>query len=478
MRLVPESLFGRMLIVLAVGLLMAQAASLVLNLFDRGGSVYRLAAIQIAARIAQNARILDRLPPAERPKVLESVDGRHLRVALSERPVPVTSGFEEHDRYERAFLELLRTQIGKPWPLSVEIASQARTLRAPGEDSVATPLETWLARYFYYLLPSTYSIVAQVRLEDGTVAVFSAVVPQEPLSRLESLVPQLLLLLAVCFALAAVLAYMTTRPLDRLAQAADAIGDTPDGAAIDERGPSEIRRVTSAFNRMQRRVREHLQERTRLLGAISHDLKTPITRLRLRTEMLADREAGVKMQRDLDEMEVMVNSTLEFFRGLGAEPQRRPIDVDALVESIAQDRREVGQPLRVSGTARAPYPGHSQTLRRCLENLIENAVRYGGSAAIELDDTPERLRIAVRDHGPGIPQAELQRVFEPYYRLDSSRNLGTGGIGLGLSIARNVARWHGGEIELANAPGGGLIAAVVLPRAPGGRQALSGLPGG
>ncbi len=464
MRLVPPSLFGRTLLVLAAGLLVAQAASLVLNLFDRGSSVYRLAAVQIAARIAQNARILSRLPPAERPKVVETIDGRHLRVSLSEHPVPITKGFVEHDRYERDFLDLLRRQLGAPWPVSVEIAAQPRARRAPGGEAAATPFETWLSRNFYYLLPNAFSLVAQVGLEDGTVAVFYAVVPQEPLSRLESLVPQLLMLVAVCFAVAALLVYMITRSLDRLARAADSIGDAPDGPAIEERGPSEIRRVICAFNRMQRRIRDHLQQRTRLLGAISHDLKTPITRLRLRTEMLADREAGARMQRDLDEMEAMVASTLEFFRGLGAEPQRRPIDVGALVESVAQDRRDVGQALTVSGAARGPYPGHSQALRRCLENLIENAVRYGGSAAIELDDTPERLRVVVRDHGPGIPEEELQRVFEPYYRLDASRNLASGGVGLGLSIARNIARWHGGDTELRNAPDGGLIATIVLPR--------------
>lgn len=466
MRLLPASLFGRTLLVLAVGLLFTQAASVVLNLFDRGGSVYRLAATQIAARIAQNARILNRLPPAERPKVIESIDGRHLRVYLSERPVPIAGGYEGHDRYEREFVHLLRTQIGARWPVNVEISSQPRTRGGPGEASPATPFQIWLAKYFYHLLPNAFSLVAQVGLEDGSVAVFSAIVPQEPLSRLESLVPQLLLLVAVCFALTSLLVYSITRTLERLARAADSIGDHPDGPAIAERGPTEVTRVIGAFNRMQRRVQEHIQERTRLLGAISHDLRTPITRLRLRTEMLADREAGFKIQRDLDEMEATVGSTLEFFQGLGAEPQRRPIDVDTLVESIAQDRRDVGQSLGVSGTARAPYPGHSQTLRRCLENLVENAMRYGGSAAIELDDTPSRLRITVRDHGPGIPEAELPRVFEPYYRLDGSRNPGTGGTGLGLSIARNIARWHGGDIELANAPDGGLIAAVVLPRSP------------
>ncbi|HTQ77779.1 MAG TPA: ATP-binding protein [Burkholderiales bacterium] len=464
MRLVPASLFGRSLLVLAAGLLAAQAATLVLNLFDRGSSVYRLAAVQIAARIAQNARILNRLPAAERQKVVETVDGRHLRVFLSDRPVPVAEHVEEHSSYARSFQDILRRQIGAPWPLRVAISSQPRTRLAPGDGAAATPFELWLARNFYFLLPNAYSLIVQVGLEDGSYAVFSAVVPQEPLSRLESLVPQLLLLALACFALAGLFGYMMARPLQRLARAADAAGAGLDGPPLEAAGPSEIRPVIDAFNRMRQRLRQHLEDRTRLLGAISHDLRTPITRLRLRTELLADRDAAARMQRDLDEMEAMVGSTLEFFRGLDAEPERRPIDVRALVESIAEDRRDMGQAVTTGAAAAAPYLGQPQALRRSVENLVENAVRYGGSAAITVEDSPARLTIRVSDRGPGIPEADLQRVFEPYVRLDASRNLASGGIGLGLSIARNIARWHGGDITLRNAPGGGLVASIELPR--------------
>ena len=461
MRLVPRTLFGRTLLILAVGLLLAQASAVALNLFDRGRAVYRLTATQIAARIAQNARILNLLTPAERPKVVASIDGRHLRVYLSPRPVPVSRGLAEHDPYERTFVELLRAQLGAPWPVTVEITPRP-------EGARVGRIEAWLARHYYFLTPGAYSIVCQVQLEDGSVAVFTAIVPQEPLRRLELLVPQLLLLVVVCFALAALLVYMTTRSLEQLARAADDVGSHPDGPPVDESGPSEIRRVIGAFNRMRERLRGHLAERTNLLGAISHDLRTPITRMRLRTEMLSDREVGAKMQRDLDEMQAMVASTLEFFRDQDAGAPRHPIDIGALVDSAVEDRRVLGQEVAVRGGAGAPYCGNPQALRRCLDNLIENAVRYGGGAEIEIVDGPQALRIAVRDHGPGIPQAELQRVFEPYYRLDASRNPAGGGVGLGLSIARNIARSHGGDIALRNHPGGGLIAEIALPRIPPG----------
>lgn len=465
MRLVPTSLFGRTLLVLAAGLFAAQVATVVLNFFDRGGSVYRLAAFQIAARIAQTARILNSLPAAQRTPVAEQVDGRHLRVLLSDTLITVATGFVEHDPYEKAFAESLHRQIGAPWPVTVEITPSPRSRRAPGEGATATPFEIWLARHFYFLLPGTFSLVAQVGLEDGTVAVFYAVIPQEPLSRFETLVPRLLLLVAVCFALAALLVRMSTRSLQRLARAADALGEDPEGAPLAETGPSEVRSVIAAFNRMQARVRRHLRERSQLLGAISHDLKTPITRLRLRLEMLPYDTLRGKMQRDLDEMEAMVGSTLEFFHAGGKDARRQPVDIAALLESVCEDRRETGETVSLRGAPRAPYSADPQALRRCLENLIGNAVRYGGGADVEIDDDAQRLRIAVRDRGPGIPTGELERVFEPYYRVESSRNRASGGTGLGLSIARDIARSHGGDIRLQNAPcGQGLIAELILPR--------------
>lgn len=464
MRLLPASLFGRTLLVLAAGLLAAQAASVMLNLFDRGSAVYRLASTQIAARIAQNARILNRLPPAERQKVVEEVHGQHLRIALSEKPMPLAPGLGVHDRYEKAFLRTLRSQLGLPWPLKVEIARAPRGLSSPDGAEVGA-FELWVARYFYYLLPSPFLLTAEVELEDGTSAVFYATIPQERFSRLESLIPQLLLLVAVCFALAGLLVYMTTRSLDRLARAADSIGARPDAPPLRAGGPSEIDRVIEAFNRMQARVKDYLLERSRLLGAISHDLKTPLTRLRLRTEMLADDALRARMQHDLDEMQDMIASTIEFFGVPHREPERRPFDVNALVGSLADDRREAGQVLEVRGTALEPYRGQPQALRRTIENLVENAFRYGKNVAIEISDSPGTLRILVRDSGPGIPDADLERVFEPYVRLEASRNPESGGTGLGLSIARSIARWHGGDVTLRNDKAGkGLIAELALPR--------------
>jgi signal transduction histidine kinase len=461
MRLLPASLFGRTMLVVVAGLIVAQFGSIAIHLFDRGSSVYRLASLQIAAQIAQTARVLNGLPAAEREKVVREVSGPHLRAALSTQPVAVASGFTEHDRYETEFTEEVQRQIGARWPIRVDINPQPRP-----DGASAGAFELWMARHFYFLLPDPFAIVVQVALQDGMVAVFDVNVPHEPLRRLETLVPLILLLMLVCFALSGFLVRMITRSLDRLARAADAIGRDPEAAPLADSGPSEIHRVIAAFNRMQQRVRNYLVERSRLLTAISHDLKTPITRLRLRAEMLPDAEIRSRMLRDLDEMQTMVGTTLDFFRTTSkAAQQRQPVDVGALIDSVCEDRRESGQSLSVRGTAQhGPYRADPQALRRCLENLVENAVRYGGGAEIEVIDSPERLRIAIGDRGPGIPAGELERVFEPFYRLDASRNMDSGGTGLGLSIARDIARWHGGEVTLRNADGGGLVAELALPR--------------
>lgn len=467
MSLLPRSLFGRTLLVLVAGLVLAEVASQIVNFFDRGSGVYRLAAQQTALRIAQSARILNRLPSAERKTVIEEMNSPSFSVVLSDTPVDVGRSADEHDRYEQALTALIRYYLRSNWSTSVEIASLGRAKRPRNYEAIdSSPLEQWIARHFYFVLPGTYSIVSQIRLEDGTLAVFYARMPQEPLSRLGSLLPRLLLNLAIFMLLGAAAVATITRSLKRLARAAEHVGVDPEGPPLPEAGPSEVRSAIRAFNRMRSQLRAYVLERAQMLGAISHDLHTPITRLRLRAEMVEDPESRAKFVRDLDEMEAMTGSALQFLKSLGNEPQRQPVDVDALVQSVCEDWSETGADVTSRGHARAPYNSYPRALRRCLDNLIENALRHGTRAWITIEDDEASLRIAVGDDGPGIPAQYVERVFEPFFRLDQSRNRDSGGTGLGLAIARNIARWHGGDVQLRNAPEGkGLIAEVVLPRA-------------
>jgi len=258
-----------------------------------------------------------------------------------------------------------------------------------------------------------------------------------------------------------------TRPLHVLANAAEDLGRDIRRPPLKEDGPSEVRQAARAFNRMQAGLQRYLDDRVRLLAAISHDLKTPITRMRLRTELLDDEDTRARFEKDLGEMESMVGEALEFMRGEGGAEAARPIDVNALLESLQADEQELGHAVRIEGRAAAPFVGRAQQLKRCLANLIANAIRYGGQSTIRVEDSAASLTLRVLDDGPGIPEDELERVFEPFYRLEESRSRGTGGTGLGLGIARNIARAHGGDLVLRNRPAGGLEAVLTLPRQAG-----------
>ncbi|HEY0883928.1 MAG TPA: ATP-binding protein, partial [Ramlibacter sp.] len=255
-----------------------------------------------------------------------------------------------------------------------------------------------------------------------------------------------------------------TRPLHVLANAAEALGRDIHRPPLAEEGPLEIRQAARAFNTMQGRLVRFIEDRTRIFAAMSHDLKTPITRMRLRADLLDDDELRHRFEADLKEMEAMVTHTLEFMRGMGGQEARQDVDVMALLESLQSDNEAMGRRVTVEGQASAPYPARVSLLKRCLANLIDNAVLYGERATVRIEDSPQCLTLRILDEGPGIPLPELEKVFEPFYRLEQSRSRETGGTGLGLAIARNIAHMHGGDIVLRNRPGKGLEATLTLPR--------------
>lgn len=254
-----------------------------------------------------------------------------------------------------------------------------------------------------------------------------------------------------------------TRPVQRLAAAAQSLGEEGASPPLAEEGPKEFRDASRVFNQMQARIRRQLADRDRFVAAVSHDLRTPLTRLRLRTETLPDADDRLRMGRDIAEMDAMITATLEHLRGVAHAEPLALVDMRALAESLADDLQDMGHAVTVQGEC-APLQARPGALRRCLDNLVGNAVRYGGSAELTLRDGPEALCITIRDHGPGLPEAELARVMEPFYRVEASRNRASGGMGLGLSIARDIALRHGGGLSLRNAQGGGLEATLSLPR--------------
>jgi signal transduction histidine kinase len=302
-----------------------------------------------------------------------------------------------------------------------------------------------------------------VRFPDGTTTLFR--VSRIPHGALlpRNLFANLLWLVVVLVIALYVTARSITRPLSELARAADSLGRDSRQPKLEEKGARELRDAARAFNTMQDRLHRYLDSRTRVLAAMSHDLKTPLTRLRLQVETLEDATLQARFGKELDEMESLVRGSLALFRGLDDDEARTPVDINELLNTVRTEFTEMGANVTVEGNAVQPLLGKAQALKRCVTNLVANAVKFGTLARIVVEDGPALL-IRVRDAGPGIPVEELESVFEPFYRVESSRNRDTGGTGLGLSIARDVAQAHGGSVVLRNLPGGGLEALVILPR--------------
>jgi signal transduction histidine kinase len=303
-----------------------------------------------------------------------------------------------------------------------------------------------------------------VTLPDGQNVMFRAVAPL-PAPPLPSAIFVELAVLTVMLGIALFFMALTiTRPLRELATAADAVGRGAYNPPLAEKGARELRQATRAFNIMQERLRRYLESRTRVLAAMSHDLRTTLTRLRLRAESIDNDELRVRFSADLDEMAQMVQGALGLFKDLNDQEPPETIDLDALLAHLQADFKEMDADVTIQGHTDGPISAKPLALKRCLTNLLHNAIKYGTRATVLVSDGDEVV-IRIRDEGPGIPEEALDQVFEPFFRIEASRNRDTGGAGLGLSIARDIAQAHGGSIVLQNLPTGGLEAVLTLPRA-------------
>jgi signal transduction histidine kinase len=254
------------------------------------------------------------------------------------------------------------------------------------------------------------------------------------------------------------------RPIRKFAEAIRHFGTNPQAPPIAETGPRELTSVITSFNEMQAKIQKFVAYRTAMLAAISHDLRTPLTRIRLRAELIEDEVQQARLFRDVDELQAMVDGALAFFRGDADEEAITSFDLPGVLQTIANDYADQDIEIAYTGPSHAVYRGRPFALKRAFTNLIENAVKYGTPPTIELTCQEKIITIMVKDQGPGIPTEALERVFSPFCRLESSRNRTTGGVGLGLTAALAIMRRHGGDIVLSNLPAGGLGALVTLPR--------------
>ncbi len=429
-RLWPASIFGRLAIVLLAGFLLMQVAGLVAWLMapDEIGYGGRMEAF--GRRIAAFTRLYEESAPATRARLIEATTGPFFEVAWQQGPPEARDGFGS-DGLQHALGPALRG-LG-----SREIMVSSMHGWGPPRAQVA------------------------VALLDGGWLSFRVGPPQHfPGGPWRPTFWLVLTLAAVVVALW--IAQRTARPLERFAAAADRFGRELEAPHLPELGSREIKRAARAFNRMQARIKRLVEDRAMMLAAVSHDLRTGLTRLKLRTDFIEDEEQRAKAVADIETMRQMLAEMLAFARDDAAAEPRRPVDLAQLLQDLCEDSADAGNRVSYDGPAHLSVVGRPVALRRLFLNLLDNAVRYGGAAALRLNDSRTTIEAAILDRGPGIPEAERERVFSPFYRLDSSRSRETGGAGLGLAIARAIARRHGGDIVLAEREGGGLAATVTL----------------
>lgn len=411
----------------------------------------RFYAIRFPAQVSSLVEVLDAIPDAERPAVVAAAQHPRIRVALRGAPLPhLVDSVDPYANLLRRRIEVLFTA-----PRVIIVASRTR-LRNTARGAGAGVRQAGMA--------------VEAPLGDGHWVVFTTDVKYPPpigptaIEYSRALSGAWLALSALLvFALSCLTARRLAHPLSELAGAVEQLGMSGDAPLLPLKGPRELQVTIRAFNRMQERLRRFNDDRVQMLAAMSHDLRTSLTRLKLRLEVGGSPQQREKMIDEIDAMSAMLGSILSFARDDAKREPRTLVDFDALVEGVCGDAADAGAAVTYSGIAGVTVTGRPAALRRAVSNLVDNAVKYGGGAEVTSTKEARRVVLAVEDHGPGIPRSEREKVFEPFYRIEGSRNPETGGVGLGLAVARSIAREHGGDITLAAHNGGGLSACLELP---------------
>jgi signal transduction histidine kinase len=481
-RFLPSSLAGQLITLLLLALIVAQGVSLVVLLGERQRAVLTAVRGQVLARTAAVVRLLNDTPAGQHARIIESVTTPRLRFWIADTSAVDGALPAYRDQpLARQLTQLLQDDLRGPALVQIEEGrdhhmpwhgeDQRRAWRPFDDDEDDDDHEE---RDFdrdgddhhrAFRMRHALSLTISAPLKGGRwLNVATAAPAPSPAWAWPSLVSMGLMALAI-LTIVFVMVRRITRPLQALAAAADGLGRGEQLAPLALSGPDEVRRTTGAFNAMDARIRRFVGDRTRMLAAISHDLRTPITTLRLRAEFIEDGENRTKILETLDEMQRMTEAALAFAREEATPEKTRRVDLAALIQSLCDDLAELGRDVAFEGPGRTPYAGRPAGLKRALRNMIENAGTYGRRARVSLATTAEGLDIIIDDDGPGIPEQDRERVFEPFVRLEESRSPETGGIGLGMAIARSIVRGHGGDITLDNRAGGGLGTVIHLPTA-------------
>jgi signal transduction histidine kinase len=488
----PKSLAGQLIVVLLLALVAAQIASLLILHDDRRLAFLFSAQQDVLSRTTSVVQLLNKSDPDLHQTIVKAASSRRMHFRLED--ISAVEADEDAEGFDRFLQRRLLWALADKAAI-VRVAVQEDDDDDHDEDDDddhmhddddARPqhsgwFKSWREdrnrrmhfgrRHRGPVSSLTISIKTGSRDNDVWLNVYNRVPPTGPAVAIPSLVTiaimAVLLVIVVIFMVRRV-----TRPLAELADNAERLGRGEDVSELTERGPEDIRKASRAFNQMQDRLTRFVRDRTLMLAAITHDLRTPITSLRIRAEMIEEGENRDRILETLAEMQALTDATLEFARQDAEEEPTRNVDLLALVDAVCADLADLGQDVSFdSDLDRLPYSCHPNALKRVIRNLVENAVRYGDKAMVSISPLDDNLCITIEDNGPGISPEDRERIFEPFVRLESSRNRETGGIGLGLAISRTIVRAHGGDITVGdissnNGKTSGSIFVVTLPIQP------------
>ncbi|WNC72145.1 ATP-binding protein [Thalassotalea psychrophila] len=435
----PSGLTGRVALVLILALITVQLLSLPFYLRQQTSEATELYQHSTLQRINHIVKLFEQLNATQRRDLLPALNSPSLSM----------------DAYY---------QLTQAESKATDEPSLAATLSTQLDRNVIVKHAKQDGSMLLDMFPSQQRIAIWVPLKDNSWLRFSTSSSLPSSGWIMHISAQIIMLCIAVIILAIVAARQLTRPIRTFAAAAERLGTDVNAEPIEEKGSTELRKATRAFNTMQQRLQSYVEDRTKMLAAISHDLRTSLTRLRLRTEFIEDEQQQRKAEHDLEDMEAMLASTLTFARDDAGQEKLVNLDLAKLIHTLCDDMEDLEKDVIYQGPEALTCLGRPTALKRAISNVIINAVNYGKKAKVTLSQDEENINIQVEDDGPGIPAEQIEKVFEPFVRLDQARNRSTGGTGLGLSITRSVIRSHGGDVTLKNHHKSGLVVTLALPK--------------
>ena len=429
-RLLPRSLLGRSLLIIVTPLVLLQVVSGLIFYESHWDKVSLRLARNLAGDIAGVIALLRRNPDDPEPVFDVAAEHMEMTVRVMAGDILPNTPPDESGLTERMLVRAMREYVGKPFQIDTRSLDRHVVVRVQLTDGVLEVVTT------------------RKRLFSSTTYIFVLWMVGTSM---------------ILFGVAVIFMRNQVKPIRRLAFAADTFGKGRDAPSFKPEGAKEVRQAATAFIAMRDRIQRQITQRTEMLAGVSHDLRTPLTRMKLQLELLGDPEGAAELKGDVEEMESMLEGYLAFARGEGSESPT-PTSLTALLgDVVAQARRKGGNAIDLHTEGEITVPLRPAAMKRCVTNLVDNALRYADHVSVRAGRRGDAVEITIDDDGPGVPEDRRDDVFKPFFRLESSRNPVTGGVGLGLTIARDVLRGHGGDIEIGNSPSGGLRARLRLP---------------